>query len=149
MVLHDEQYEAYIQILKEELIPAFGCTEPIALAYAASIARQELGKNPSQVRVEVSGNIIKNVKSVIVPNTGGMNGIEAAVAAGIVAGNPEKQLEVIADIRQEQIQQISAFLEQTPIKVALADSEYIFDIGVILYHGEETVKVRIDDLVFW
>lgn len=84
MVLHDEQYEAYIQILKEELIPAFGCTEPIALAYAASIARQELGKNPSQVRVEVSGNIIKNVKSVIVPNTGGMNGIEAAVAAGIV-----------------------------------------------------------------
>ena len=100
MVLHDEQYEAYIQILKEELIPAFGCTEPIALAYAASIARQELGKNPSQVRVEVSGNIIKNVKSVIVPNTGGMNGIEAAVAAGIVAGNPEKQLEVIADIRQ-------------------------------------------------
>ena len=143
MVLHDEQYEAYIQILKEELIPAFGCTEPIALAYAASIARQELGKNPSQVRVEVSGNIIKNVKSVIVPNTGGMNGIEAAVAAGIVAGKPEKQLEVIADIRQEQIQEISAFLEQTPIKVALADSEYIFDIGVILYHGEETVKVRI------
>ena len=70
MVLHDEQYEAYIQILKEELIPAFGCTEPIALAYAASIARQELGKNPSQVRVEVSGNIIKNVKSVIVPNIG-------------------------------------------------------------------------------
>lgn len=143
MVLHDEQYEAYIQILKEELIPAFGCTEPIALAYAASIARQELGKNPSQVRAEVSGNIIKNVKSVIVPNTGGMNGIEAAVAAGIVAGKPEKQLEVIADIRQEQIQEISAFLEQTPIKVALADSEYIFDIGVILYHGEETVKVRI------
>ena len=143
MVLHDEQYEAYIQILKEELIPAFGCTEPIALAYAASIARQELGKNPSQVRVEVSGNIIKNVKSVIVPNTGGMNGIEAAVAAGIVAGKPEKQLEVIADIRQEQIQEISAFLEHTPIKVALADSEYIFDIGVILYHGEETVKVRI------
>ena len=143
MVLHDEQYEAYIQILKEELIPAFGCTEPIALAYAASIARQELGKNPSQVRAEVSGNIIKNVKSVIVPNTGGMNGIEAAVAAGIVAGKPEKQLEVIADIRQEQIQEISAFLEHTPIKVALADSEYIFDIGVILYHGEETVKVRI------
>lgn len=143
MVLHDEQYEAYIQILKEELIPAFGCTEPIALAYAASIARQELVKNPSQVRAEVSGNIIKNVKSVIVPNTGGMNGIEAAVAAGIVAGKPEKQLEVIADIRQEQIQEISAFLEQTPIKVALADSEYIFDIGVILYHGEETVKVRI------
>ena len=71
------------------------------------------------------------------------NGIEAAVAAGIVAGKPEKQLEVIADIRQEQIQEISAFLEQTPIKVALADSEYIFDIGVILYHGEETVKVRI------
>ena len=142
-MLSKEYYRTYVQILKDELVPAMGCTEPIAIAYAGAVARKTLGALPERVEVAVSRNIIKNVKSVIVPNTGGMNGIEAAVAAGIVAGKPEKQLEVIADIRQEQIQEISAFLEQTPIKVALADSEYIFDIGVILYHGEETVKVRI------
>lgn len=143
MVLHDKQYETYVQILKEELIPAFGCTEPIALAYAAAIAAGELGKYPTGVLVEVSGNIVKNVKSVIVPNTGGMNGIEAAVAAGIVAGKPEKKLEVIADIEERQIADIRKFMESTRIQVNLADSEYIFDIGVILFNEEESVKVRI------
>lgn len=143
MVLHDKQYEAYVQILREELIPAFGCTEPIALAYAAAIAAGELGKYPTGVLVEVSGNIVKNVKSVIVPNTGGMNGIEAAVAAGIVAGKPEKKLEVIADIEERQIADIRKFMESTRIQVNLADSEYIFDIGVILFNEEESVKVRI------
>lgn len=143
MVLHDKQYEAYVQILREELIPAFGCTEPIALAYAAAIAAGELGKYPTGVLVEVSGNIVKNVKSVIVPNTGGMNGIEAAVAAGIIAGKPEKKLEVIADIEERQIADIRKFMESTRIQVNLADSEYIFDIGVILFNEEESVKVRI------
>lgn len=143
MVLHDKQYEAYVQILKEELIPAFGCTEPIALAYAAAIAARELGKYPTRVLVEVSGNIVKNVKSVIVPNTGGMNGIEAAVAAGIVAGKSEKKLEVIADIEERQIADIRRFMECTRIQVDLADSDYIFDIGVILFNEEESVKVRI------
>lgn len=143
MVLHDKQYEAYVQILREELIPAFGCTEPIALAYAAAIAAGELGKYPTGVLVEVSGNIVKNVKSVIVPNTGGMNGIEAAVAAGIVAGKPEKKLEVIADIEERQIADIRKFMESTRIQVNLADSEYIFDIGVILFNEEESVRVRI------
>lgn len=143
MVLHDKQYEAYVQILKEELIPAFGCTEPIALAYAATIAARELGKYPTRVLVEVSGNIVKNVKSVIVPNTGGMNGIEAAVAAGIVAGKSEKKLEVIADIEERQIADIRRFMECTRIQVDLADSDYIFDIGVILFSEEESVKVRI------
>lgn len=143
MVLHDKQYEAYVQILREELIPAFGCTEPIALAYAAAIAAGELGKYPTGVLVEVSGNIVKNVKSVIVPNTGGMNGIEAAVAAGIVAGKTEKKLEVIADIEERQIADIRKFMESTRIQVNLADSDYIFDIGVILFNEEESVKVRI------
>lgn len=143
MVLHDKQYEAYVQILREELISAFGCTEPIALAYAAAIAAGELGKYPTGVLVEVSGNIVKNVKSVIVPNTGGMNGIEAAVAAGIVAGKPEKKLEVIADIEERQIADIRKFMESTRIQVNLADSDYIFDIGVILFNEEESVKVRI------
>ena len=82
----DERYEAYLNILKKELVPAFGCTEPIAVAYAAACLRVLLGGEPETLRVEASGNIIKNVKSVIVPNTGGMKGIEAAAAAGIVSG---------------------------------------------------------------
>ena len=76
-------YDEYVQILREELVPAMGCTEPIAIAYAGSVARDTLGVQPDRVKVSVSGNIIKNVKSVIVPNTGGQKGIAAAAAAGI------------------------------------------------------------------
>ena len=83
-------YQAYLAILKEELVPAMGCTEPICLAYAAATAREVLGSMPKRVEIKASGNIIKNVKSVIVPNTKGMKGLKASVAAGIVAGNPEK-----------------------------------------------------------
>lgn len=85
----DTCYQTYVEILKEELIPAMGCTEPIAIAYAAAAARDVLGDIPNKTDIEVSGNIIKNVKSVIVPNTGKQKGIESAVAAGIVAGNPK------------------------------------------------------------
>ena len=92
----DPRYQAYVEILKEELIPAMGCTEPIALAYAAARAREVLGALPESVQLQVSGSIIKNVKSVIVPNTGHLKGMEAAVAAGIIAGSAEKELEVIS-----------------------------------------------------
>ena len=98
----DIRYQAYIDILKEELIPAMGCTEPIALAYAAASARELLGCMPERVKVEASGSIIKNVKSVIVPNTGHLKGIAAAAAAGIIAGKAEKQLEVISQVSPEQ-----------------------------------------------
>ena len=81
-------YEAYVGILTRELVPAMGCTEPIAVAYAAATAARELPQRPEQVEIIVSGNIIKNVKSVIVPNTGGLHGLEAAAAAGIVADDP-------------------------------------------------------------
>ena len=77
----DEKYQAYVKILEEELIPAMGCTEPIAIAYAGAVARKTLGNLPEQLDIKVSGNIIKNVKSVIVPNTGGMRGIAAALCA--------------------------------------------------------------------
>lgn len=93
-------YQAYVQILKEELIPAMGCTEPIAIAYAAAKARDVLGGMPDKVEIGVSSNIIKNVKSVIVPNTDGMKGIEAAAAAGIVGGQTDKALEVIEYARE-------------------------------------------------
>ena len=95
----DLRYQAYVEILKEELIPAMGCTEPIALAYAAARAREVLGALPESVQLQVSGSIIKNVKSVIVPNTGHLKGMEAAVAAGIIAGSADRELEVISEVR--------------------------------------------------
>ena len=94
----DMKYSAFVQILKEELIPAMGCTEPIALAYAAAVARDTLGAIPDRVEVGASGSIIKNVKSVIVPNTQHLKGIPAAVTAGLIAGQAERELEVIAEV---------------------------------------------------
>ena len=95
----DPRYQAYVEILKEELIPAMGCTEPIALAYAAAKAREALGALPERIDVAASANIIKNVKSVVVPNTGGAHGIEAAAAAGAVAGDAGAELEVLSGVR--------------------------------------------------
>ena len=136
-------YQAYVQILKEELIPAMGCTEPIAIAYAAAKAREVLGQLPDRVRIGVSSNIIKNVKSVIVPNTGGMKGIESAAAAGIVAGQAGKALEVISHVTGAEKQQMRQFLETVPMTVEAVDNGLIFDILVALYRGEASTVVRI------
>lgn len=137
------KYNAYIQILKEELRPAMGCTEPIALAYAAAVARKTLGEMPERVVVGASGSIIKNVKSVIVPNTNHLKGIPAAAAAGIVAGNPDKELEVIAEVSKEQTVQMKEFLDSTDIKVEHVDNGITFDIIVTVYKGEDYARVRI------
>ena len=139
----NEKYNAYIQILKEELVPAMGCTEPIALAYAASLARKVLGEMPDRVVVGASGSIIKNVKSVIVPNTDHLKGIPAAAAAGIVAGDADKELEVIANVTPEQIAGMKKFLENTEISVEHVDNGITFDIIVTLYKGDSYSKVRI------
>lgn len=112
----DERYSAYVQILKEELVPAMGCTEPIALAYAAAKAREVLGCMPERVHIGASGSIIKNVKSVIVPNTDHLKGIPAAAAAGIIAGRPKKELEVISEVSKEEIKEMQAFLSEKEIK---------------------------------
>ena len=101
-----EEYKKYVSILKEELLPAMGCTEPIAIAYAAAKARELLGQIPEKIEVFVSGNIIKNVKSVVVPNTGGLRGIEAAAAAGAVAGDAKRELEVISSVTEEEKKKI-------------------------------------------
>ena len=98
MQKNDPRYAHLVQILREELVPAMGCTEPISIAYGAAKARAVLGRLPERVEVMASGNIIKNVKSVVVPNTGGLKGIEAAAAAGIVAGKEDKILEVISEV---------------------------------------------------
>lgn len=139
----DLKYQAYVQILKEELVPAMGCTEPIALAYAAARAREILGELPERVVIEASGSIIKNVKSVIVPNTNHLKGIPAAVTAGIVAGKAEKQLEVIAEVTEEEIEQMKEFLRRTEITVEHVDNGITFDIIVTVYKGGSYAKVRI------
>ena len=137
------KYSAYINILKEELVPAMGCTEPIALAYCAAKAREVLGAMPDKVVVGASGSIIKNVKSVIVPNTDHMKGIPAATVAGIIAGDPSKELEVIAHVTPEQIADMRTFMERVPIAVEHVDTGLTFEIIVTLFKGEEYAKVRI------
>ena len=136
-------YRDYVNILKEELVPAMGCTEPIAIAYAAAVARRTLGRPARRVEVEASGNIIKNVKSVFVPNTGGLRGIPAAAAAGIAAGNPDLELEVLSQIGEAEQAAIRQYLEDTPITVKLAASPFIFDITIRAWAEEESALVRI------
>ncbi|MBS6397243.1 MAG: serine dehydratase subunit alpha family protein [Clostridiales bacterium] len=139
----DIRYRTYLQILKEELVPAMGCTEPIAISYCAAKARAILGMLPERSLVEVSGNIIKNVKSVIVPNTNGLKGIGAAAAAGIVAGDAERILEVIAGVNEEQKEEIREYLERGVIQVRPLDTEEILDIVIHVYGGGHEVTVRI------
>ena len=139
----DPLYSAYLSILEEELRPAMGCTEPIALAYAGAKARQVLGKLPEKVEIFVSGNIIKNVKSVIVPNTGGLHGIIPAVSAGIVAGNADKVLEVISCVTDRQRQELQQFIREADIQVKPAQSELVFDIDITLSSGEDRARLRL------
>ena len=138
-------YRQYIQILNEELKPAMGCTEPIAIAYAAAKARAVLGAMPERLLVEVNGNIIKNVKSVVVPHTGGLRGIPAAAAAGTVAGDADAELEVLARVTEQEIAAMGEFLKTTPIEVKHADTGHIFDIMITAYHGDDSAFVRIVD----
>ena len=139
----DLRYTTYVQILKEELVPAMGCTEPIALGYGAAKAREVLSGLPDKVEVNVSYNIVKNVKSVVVPNTDGLKGIEAAVAAGIVAGDASKLLEVISVVSNDKKSEIRDFMNYVPITVKAIDGELTFDIVLILFKGNEYVKLRI------
>ncbi len=141
----DPRRTAYIQILKEELRPAMGCTEPIAIAYAAAKARAVLGARPDRLLAEVSGNIIKNVKSVVVPHTGGLRGIPAAAAAGAVAGDAEAELEVLSKVTPEQIAATSEFLNTVPIEVRHAETGHIFDIQITAFCGADSASVRIAD----
>lgn len=136
-------YSTYVQILKEELVPAMGCTEPIALAYCASLCFDTLQDEVKCVDIYVSGNIVKNVKSVIVPNTGGLKGIEASVAAGIVAGDSQKILEVISKVDELQKTEIRHFLENTPMKVHPIESDCALDICVYIQGVSHHAKVRI------
>ena len=119
----DVKYQAYIKILEEELVPAMGCTEPIALAYGAAKAREVLGCIPEKVYIGVSGSIIKNVKSVIVPNTNHMKGIPAAAAAGIIAGKPERELEVISEVTPDEMKDMAEFLKKADESIREYEAE--------------------------
>ena len=145
MLSSDPRYGNYLKILQEELVPATGCTEPIAIAYGAAKARELLGVLPESVLVEASGNIIKNVKSVVVPNTNSLKGIEAAAAAGIVAGQSDKILEVISEVTPAQRAEIRTYLADRPIVVKPAEGDKVFDILITLRAGNNHVKLRISD----
>lgn len=138
-------YQDYIKLLKSELVSAMGCTEPIAIAYLASYAKDILGKMPTRVVIEVSGNVLKNVKSVIVPNTSKMKGIQVACAAGIVCGDASKKLEVIADASKDDHHEIQQFLKEVDVQVVASDSSRIFDLVIKLWADNDNVKVRICD----
>lgn len=140
-----EEYLYYTKILKEQLIPATGCTEPIALAYAAAVGRKTLGMLPERITAAVSGSIIKNVKSVVVPSTGGMKGIETAIAAGTVAGQEDCALEVLSCAPADTPEKIKRFLRQCPVKITVAESERVFDIDIAMEAKGHTAQVRIID----
>jgi len=138
-------YQEYLQILEEELLPAMGCTEPISIALAAAKARELLGTTPERVVLEVSGNIIKNVKSVVVPNTGGLKGLEAAAAVGITAGQADLGLEVLSHVTREEAEQVKAFLSQCEFTVQPNRGGKIFYIRVDLAGGGHTASCEITD----
>ncbi|MBS2099928.1 L-cysteine desulfidase family protein [Carboxylicivirga linearis] len=137
------QHSAYIDILHEELMPAMGCTEPIAIAYAAAMAKKVLDEMPERIVIEASDNIIKNVKSVVVPNTGNLKGIEAAAVAGIIAGDADKVLEVISVVNDDERASIKEYLSSKDISVKASQSGLIFDITIHAYCGDSSVTVQI------
>ncbi len=135
--------EAYIRILREELVPAMGCTEPIAVAYAGALAKKTLGDMPDRVELAVSGNIIKNVKSVIVPHTMGRRGLETAVAVGICCGDADRELEVLSGVTDGELYKLDEFLKSVPVEVTQSRSNCPFDIQATVRRGEKRAFVRI------
>lgn len=138
-----KNYAIYEEALAEELIPAMGCTEPIAIAYCAAVCREQLGAEPEEIEIWVSRNIIKNVKSVVVPNTDHMKGIEVACAAGIVAAHSERQLEVLAYITAEEKVALKELAESGKIKIHVSEEPDIFYIRVFLAANGQNAEVTI------
>ncbi len=139
----DYLYQQYLNILHEELRPAMGCTEPIALAYAAARAGKLLGGVPDKIRLFVSGNIIKNVKSVVVPNTGGLHGMAAAVCAGLIAGDADRELQVISAVSPDMHPKIREYMDTVDMEIRPSESELVFDIDLHVYRGADSVRLRI------
>ena len=141
--MNERIYNAYLFILHRELVPAMGCTEPISVAYAGALAKRALGALPDRIELCVSGNIIKNVKSVIVPHTNGRKGLSTAVCTGAVFGDPERELEVLSDVSEEQLKSLDAYLEKTGVSITRSEARCPFDIQVKAFRGDESAFVRI------
>ena len=141
----DPRYAAYTRILHDELKTALGCTEPIAVAYACALARKTLGALPERVELSVSGNIIKNVKSVVVPNTGGRRGLETAAAAGVTAADPDARLECLSRLTPSDGEAIGAYLARDCVRVRPLDTDRAFEILAEVFSGGDSAKVRIVD----
>lgn len=141
----DSLYSIYVQILKEELVMAMGCTEPIAISYACAKATQVLDHLPDRIVVKASGSIIKNVKSVIVPHTNGLKGIEVAAAAGALYGDADAKLEVLSRATREQIEELPEYVQNTNITVQHIEQGHVFDLEIHVYHEQEHASVRIVD----
>jgi len=142
-MLTQETIEAYCTLLHRELVPATGCTEPIAIAYAAALLRKTLGALPERMEIGVSGNILKNAKSVVVPGTGGKKGIAAAAAAGAVAGDSERLLEVIDGISDAQREEIETYLHTAKLTVSCVEDGLTLDIRITGYNASDSAYVRI------
>lgn len=138
-------YETYLQILRAELVPALGCTEPIAIAYAAAVARRVLGEMPKRIIAACSSNIIKNVKSVIVPTTGDLRGIEASAILGAVAGRADRELEVLSCVQPEDVEQTRRLLESGMCKTELLRSDSCLHIRITAESEAHTAMVEIRD----
>ncbi len=141
----DSLYSIYVQILKEELVMAMGCTEPIAISYACAKATQVLDHLPDRIVVKASGSIIKNVKSVIVPHTNGLKGIEVAAAAGALYGDADAKLEVLSSATREQVEELPEYVQNTNITVQHIEQGHVFDLEIHVYYEQEHASVRIVD----
>ena len=142
---NDLRYSAYTRLIHHELRPAMGCTEPIAVAYACARARALLGALPERVELVVSGNIIKNVKSVVVPNTGGRRGLKTSAAAGVTAADESRELECLALLNDDDRAAIDRYLARDCISIDVATSGRVFDLDVTVFAGEDRARVRIAD----
>lgn len=142
-MLNDSKIAAYTAILQEELLLATGCTEPIAVAYCAAKLREVLGGKPEKILAEISGNILKNVKSVVVPNTGGRRGIDAAIAVGIVAGDADAELQVIANVTEADVAAIQTYLDDTDIRVTCPETPCLLDIKLTGWREGHHACVRV------
>lgn len=145
MEKRDIRYQTYIRLLQRELVPAFGCTEPIAVAFCAAKARELLGMEPQEVLIYASGNIIKNVKSVVVPKTGGLRGLEAAAAVGIFYGNAAQGLEVLTEVSEEEALAVASDMERVAFRVEPLDSEHVLDLVLQVRCADESALVHIQD----
>ncbi len=140
---NDSRYEAFLRILREELRPATGCTEPISIAFAAAKAKELLDGTPETICLSLSENVLKNTLGVVIPHTKNLKGVKAAVAAGIVAGRADKQLDVLADVDAKKEEEILAYLNEADIDIRPSDSVHVFDVDIALMNEEGKVRVRL------